>query len=76
MSSWGPAISSNDTYADIYGAFFELYDEGMNVIEISEKLMSDNSDTVADKYDSHNFGLLLRKLNGNANNLMKPYLIE
>lgn len=61
MGSWGPAVSSNDTYADLYDAFFELYNEGKEVSEITEKLIADNKETIADKDDSHNFWFALAK---------------
>jgi len=34
MGAWGIAISSNDTYADIYGEFFDLYNDGLDIAEI------------------------------------------
>ena len=37
MGTWGRGISSNDTYADIYDEFFELYDDGLSVKEITER---------------------------------------
>ena len=61
MGAWGTAISSNDTYADIYGLFFELYNKGLAVKEISEKLIASNQDTVNDSNDSNNFWLALAK---------------
>lgn len=61
MGSWGPAVSSNDTYADVYDAFFELYNEGKEVLEITEKLIVENKDTIADKDDSHNFLFAIAK---------------
>lgn len=31
MGTWGTAVSSNDTYSDIYNEFFALYDDGIDV---------------------------------------------
>jgi hypothetical protein len=39
MGAWGTAISSNDTYADIYSEFFNLYNDGLEVDEISKILI-------------------------------------
>ena len=61
MGAWGTAISSNDTYADIYGDFFNLYNDGLNVAEISEKLISNNQETINDVDDCNNFWFALAK---------------
>lgn len=61
MGAWGTAISSNDTYADIYGTFFDLYNDGLEVEEISKKLIADNHETINDKDDSNNFWFALAK---------------
>lgn len=61
MGAWGTAISSNDTYADIYGEFFDLYNEGLDVAEISKKLIADNQETINDKDDCNNFWFALAK---------------
>lgn len=61
MGTWGNAISSNDTYADIYGDFFDLYNDGFDVIEISKKLISDNQETIKNSDDSNNFWFALAK---------------
>jgi len=42
MGTWGTAIKSNDTSADIYADFFDLYNDGKEPSEIKEKLISDN----------------------------------
>jgi len=61
MGVWGTAISSNDTYADIYGIFFELYNEGLAVKDISRKLIADNQEIIHDRYESNNFWFALSK---------------
>ncbi|GLU53195.1 hypothetical protein Dfri01_26560 [Dyadobacter frigoris] len=61
MGAWGIAISSNDTYADIYGEFFDLYHDGLDVIEISKKLVSSNQETIHDADDCSNFWFALAK---------------
>lgn len=42
MGTWGTAIKSNDTSAEIYADFFDLYNEGKEPPEIKEKLISEN----------------------------------
>ncbi|WP_101451028.1 hypothetical protein [Aquimarina sp. MAR_2010_214] len=42
MGTWGTAIKSNDTSADIYADFFDLYNDGKEPNEIKKKLISDN----------------------------------
>jgi len=59
MGAWGTAISSNDTYADIYGRFMDLYDEGGSVADISRQLINENQETIADRDDANNFWFAL-----------------
>lgn len=61
MGAWGTAISSNDTYADIYDEFFDLYNEGQSLEEISKKLIADNQETINEPDDSNNFWFALAK---------------
>ncbi|RZK56822.1 MAG: hypothetical protein EOO87_04515 [Pedobacter sp.] len=61
MGAWGTAISSNDTYADIYGGFFDLYNDGFDVAEISKRLIAENQETIDDKDDCNNFWFALAK---------------
>src|SRR5688500_2682262 len=71
MGAWGTAISSNDTYADIYGEFFDLYNEGLEVEEISKKLIADNQETISDPDDSNNFWFALAKAQWECKHLDK-----
>ncbi|MCF0075811.1 hypothetical protein LZD49_35425, partial [Dyadobacter sp. CY261] len=61
MSTWGTGISSNDTYADIHGEFFDLYNEGLDVDEISKRLITGNQGIIDDREDCHNFWFALAK---------------
>lgn len=61
MGTWGPAIQSNDTSADIYYLFFDLFQKGHSVKEISAKLVSENADTINEEDDASNFWLALAK---------------
>jgi hypothetical protein len=44
MGTWGTGISSNDVYEDIYYKFFELYNQGIEVTSITEKLIKENKE--------------------------------
>jgi len=61
MGSWGTAISSNDTYSDIYSEFFDLYNNGLDVSEISKKLISDNKEILNDPDECNNLWFALAK---------------
>jgi hypothetical protein len=61
MGAWGTAISSNDTYADIFDEFFELYNDGLEVVEISKRLIQNNQETINDPDDCNNFWFALAK---------------
>ena len=59
MGSWGTGISSNDTFEDIKDEFFELYNEGIEPTEVTQKLVYSNQEIVNDKEDSNNFWFAL-----------------
>jgi hypothetical protein len=61
MGFWGNAIQSNDTSADVYQLFFDLFNKGYEVKEISEKLVKDFQETINEEDDSCNFWLALAK---------------
>jgi len=74
MGAWGTAISSNDTYADIYSEFFDLYNDGLDVKEISNNLISNNQETINDPEDSNNFWFALAKAQWECKQLDKDLL--
>ncbi len=60
MGTWGTAITSNDTYLDIYGEFFSQYNKGKDVVEISNYLIRTNQEMIAEKTtECHNFWFAL-----------------
>lgn len=61
MGAWGTGISSNDTYADIYDQFFDLYNEGQTPAEISQTLIRENQETIDFPEDASNFWFALAK---------------
>lgn len=61
MGTWGTAISSNDTYADVYSDFFDKYNNGQEVKEISDWLVSCYQSTINDIDDCNNFWFALAK---------------
>lgn len=74
MGTWGTAISSNDTYADIYGEFFDLYNEGHTVAEISKKIISANQDIINKKDCSNDFWFAVAKAQWECKQLDKELL--
>lgn len=61
MGTWGTGISSNDTYADIYDEFFELYDDGLSVNEITKRLIASYQETINEPDSSNDFWFALAK---------------
>ncbi|MBV9987111.1 MAG: hypothetical protein JO301_05500, partial [Chitinophagaceae bacterium] len=59
MGTWGTGISSNDIYTDVFADFFDLYDSGMSVEEISVRLIDANQETIADPDSENNFWFAL-----------------
>lgn len=55
MGSWGTAISSNDTYEEVYAEFMDLYDDKLEVSEITERLIDNYSELLNDYEENHNF---------------------
>jgi hypothetical protein len=76
MATWGIAISSNDTYADIYSDFFCLYNDGLDVTEISQSLIVKNQETINDPDDSNNFWFALAKAQWECKRLEKELYIR
>lgn len=61
MGTWGTELEGNDTFADIYDDFFEAYDRGLSVPEVTKKLMAENRETIEEPEDSDNFWFALAK---------------
>lgn len=59
MGTWGPAISSNDVYEDVYREFMDLYDEGLESEEISKRVIDNNSELINSYEDENNFWFAL-----------------
>ncbi len=55
MGTWGTAISSNDTYADIYSEFMDMYNDGLEVPEITLQLLKSNQDLIDDRDGKNDF---------------------
>jgi hypothetical protein len=51
----------NDTYADIFGAFIQMYNDGLEAGEITEKLIAGNQDIINDGEECNNFWFALAK---------------
>jgi hypothetical protein len=55
MGTWGTGISSNDTFADIYQEFFDLYNDGGEPDEVSRKLIKEHWEMIEIPEDNHDF---------------------
>lgn len=61
MGTWGTGLSSNDTYADVYGEFFDQYNDGVEVHIITSRIIASHQGTIKDHDDSNNFWFALAK---------------
>lgn len=61
MGTWGTGLDENDTFGDIYDSFFELYDNGLSVSEITKRLSVEFQETIDEPDDSDNFWFALAK---------------
>jgi hypothetical protein len=58
MGTWGTGISSNDTYADAYSDFMDLFNDGLEITEITKQLIDNNRELI-DDYASNDFWFAL-----------------
>jgi hypothetical protein len=61
MGTWGTGISSNDIFEDLNIEFFDLYNEGKEVCEITEILIQQNQELINSDEDYNNFWIALAK---------------
>ena len=54
MGAWNTAINGNDTFLDVYRAFFDLYNQGRNPIEVSKQVLDDLQAMFNDHEDRNN----------------------
>ena len=69
MGTWGTGLTSNDTFADVYGEFMELFNEGQDVKQITSRLLLTNKDLFNSKEDSNNFWFAIAKGQWECNSL-------
>jgi len=55
MGYWGTGISSNDTFEDIKSDFIDLYNQGNEPLEITQKLINERQKTINDYEGQNNF---------------------
>lgn len=61
MGFWGTGLSSNDMFLDVYNDFFQNYNEGLKVSEISKKLIQNYQLELSSEEYSTNFWFALAK---------------
>lgn len=76
MGTWGTSISANDTYADIYSEFRDLYNDGMDVPEITEKLIAENWEMTDNPHDANNFWFAVAKSQWEYKKLQPSILLK
>src|SRR5258705_5938137 len=76
MGAWGTAISSNDTFADIYDEFFDFYNGGLEVEEIFKRLVANNKEIINDSDESNNFWFALAKAQWECKQLNKDVYVN
>ena len=75
MGNWGTGISSNDTFEDIKDEFFELYNDGLEPTEITQKLVNSNQEIINDREYANNFWFALALCQWECKSL-EPELLE
>lgn len=69
MGTWGTGLSSNDIFEDIYSEFVELYNDGLEITEITNKILSTSIDLQKDYEDKHSIWFALAKAQWECGNL-------
>lgn len=55
MGTWGNGIKDNDTTSDVYDDFFELYNKGLEPVDISQILIANNQELINNDDGSNDF---------------------
>lgn len=74
MGAWSTSLSSDDIYADIYFEFFELYNDGHSVEDITRKIINENQEIIDSFEDGHNIWFALAKAQWECKQLDKDIL--
>ncbi|PYS86451.1 MAG: hypothetical protein DMF62_15870 [Acidobacteria bacterium] len=61
MGTWGTGISSSDAFADVYSEFFSLYNDGIDVDEITQTVIARNQEMLSIPEEAHDFWFALAK---------------
>lgn len=59
MGTWNTSIKGNDAASDIYSDFFDLYNDGKNPVDISQKIFADYQEVLDNPHDCNNFWFAL-----------------
>jgi hypothetical protein len=76
MGTWGTGLSSNDTFEDIYSEFFEMYNNGLQVPEITKNILSANIELQSDYEDKNSFWFALAKAQWECGNLDQTVYVK
>lgn len=76
MGFWGTAISSNDMFLDVYNDFFQYYNNGLEVNEITQKLIQDYREELNFEEYCTNFWFALAKSQWECKKLEKETFLK
>ncbi|GAA3973680.1 hypothetical protein [Hymenobacter antarcticus] len=75
MGAWSTAINGNDTFLDIYQNFFDLYNQGANIQDISKQIVDEFAE-MFDDYDDRNNALFALALAQWETKSLDPKIFE
>src|SRR5262245_42317500 len=75
MGIWGMAIKDNDTFADIYDAFFDLYNKGGQPEIISQQIVAEYGEILETDEEKHSFWFALALAQWETNTL-DPHVLS
>lgn len=76
MGAWGIALSSSDTYSDVYSSFYNLFNESQSIDIIMERVNQDFSDVITDEDEKNDFYYAIAKAQWECGFLEEKYRIE
>jgi hypothetical protein len=74
MGAWGVALSSSDTFLDIYKSFYDLFNEGRSQDEINQKIFEDYRNVIDDEDEENEFYFAIAKAQWECGFLNNQYL--
>lgn len=76
MGAWHTSLSANDIYADIYYEFFELYNDGYSIDDITSKIIIENQEIIDSFEDGNNVWFALAKAQWECKELQESVFLK